>query len=134
MDTSVFYHLASSFLGGQALDVRPDGSGLLMMAPASDSPGQLWRLVPRSDGTYALRTSYLGDGFSLDVINDGTDTTPWLAATGHVTGQIWTLTAQPDGTYQLTSDFTGPDSSLEASGDALGPRLSTGDGPASTGR
>ncbi len=60
MDTSVFYRLASSFLSGQALNVRPDGSGRLMMAPAGDSPGQLSRLVPRSDGKLADRLTNKG--------------------------------------------------------------------------
>jgi M6 family metalloprotease-like protein len=130
MDTSVFYRLTNNILGrGQSLDVVPDGSGQLMMAPAGDYSGQLWRLVGRGDGKYALRTSYLGDCFSLDVINDGVNTTPCLAATGEFTGQLWTLTPWPDGTYRLTNDFTGPNISLDTSADTHDPWLSTGDHP-----
>lgn len=128
MDTSVFYRLTNNSLGhGQSFDVKPDGSGRLMMAPTGDSAGQLWRLVAFSDGKYALRTSYHGDGFSLDVINDGINTTPCLAATGEFTGQMWTLTPWPDGTYRLTNDFTGPDASLDTDGDTHDPGLNTGD-------
>jgi len=128
MDTSVLYRLTNNFLGhGQSLDVKPDGSGRLMMAPTGDYTGQLWRLVARSGGKYALRTSYLGECFSLDVINDGINTTPCLAATGEFTGQMWTLTPWPDGTYRLTNDFTGPDTSLDTYGDTHDPWLNTGD-------
>jgi hypothetical protein len=130
MDTSVFYRLSSGLLGhGQSLDVKPDGSGRLMMAPTGPGPGQLWRLAVRSDGKYALRTSYLGEGFSLDVLNDGINTTPCLAATGDFTGQIWTLAPWRDGTYRLTNDFTGPDTSLGTDADTHDPRLDAGDLP-----
>ena len=60
MDSSVLYRLTNNFLGhGQSLDVNPDGSGRLMMAPTGDSTGQLWSLVDRGGGKYALQTSYL---------------------------------------------------------------------------
>ncbi len=128
LDTSVFYRLTNNFLGpGQSLDVVPDGSGLLKMEVSGDPSGQLWRLVARSSGKYALQTAYLGDCFSLDVINDGTNTTPCLASTGDFTGQLWTLTPWIDGTYRLTSDFTGPDVSLDTYGDTHEPYLNTGD-------
>lgn len=128
MDSSVFYRLTNAFLGhGQSLDVNPDGSGRLMMAPTGDSPGQLWRFIDLGGGKYALRTAYLGECFSLDVINDGVNTTPCLAAAGGFTGQMWTLTPWPDGTYRLTNDFTGPGTSLDTSADTHDPWLNTGD-------
>jgi len=128
MDTSVLYRLTNNFLGhDQSLDVNPDGSGRLMMAPTGDYTGQLWHLVARGGEKYALRTSYLGECFSLDVINDGINTTPCLAATGDFTGQMWTLTQWPDGTYRLTNDFTGPDTSLDTYADTHDPWLNTGD-------
>ena len=128
LDTSVFYRLTNKFLGqGKSLDVVPDGSGLLKMEVTGDHNGQFWRLVARRDGKYALQTAYLGECFSLDVINDGTNTTPCLATTGYRTGQLWTLTPWADGTYRLTSDFTGPEVSLDTYGATHEPYLNTGD-------
>jgi M6 family metalloprotease-like protein len=127
-DTSFSYRLTNRFLGpGQSLDVRSDGSCRLKMAPTGDYSGQHWRLVARSGGRYALQTSYLGECFSLDVINDGTNTTPWLAVTGNYSGQYWTLTPWGDGTYRLTNDFTGPQRSLDTYSDTHDPFLDTGD-------
>jgi M6 family metalloprotease-like protein len=114
LDTSLFYRLTNNFQGqDKALDVKPDGSCRLMMAPTADYSGQFWRLVDLGGGKYALRTLYLGDCFSLDVINDGVkNDTPWLYATGGFTGQSWSLSPWGDGTYKLSNDFTGPDRSL----------------------
>lgn len=113
LDTSFFYRLTNNFQGqGQALDVRPDGSCRLMMAGTGNYSGQFWRLADLGGGKYALRTLYLGDCFSLDVINDGVNETPWLYPTGGFTGQSWSLTPWGDGTYKLSNDFTGPERSL----------------------
>lgn len=99
MDTSVFYRLTNGLLGpGRSLDVLPDGSGQLWMGTSDESSGQRWRLVDHGGGKYALQTSYLGECFSLNVVNDGTNTTPCLAPTGGFSGQNWTLTPRPDGT------------------------------------
>ena len=128
LDTAAFYRLTNNFLGqGKSLDVVPDGSGLLKMEVTGDYGGQFWRLVARSGGKYALRTAYLGECFSLDVINDGINTTPCMATTADVTGQQWTLTPLAGGTYRLTNDFTGPDVSLDTQGATHEPDLNTGD-------
>jgi M6 family metalloprotease-like protein len=127
-DTTFYYRLTNSFLGaGQSLDVIPDGSCRLTMAPTGDYSGQFWKLVDLGGGKYGLRTAYLDDCFSLDVINDGANTTPWLAATGNYSGQFWTLTPWGDGTYRLTNDFTGPGTSLDTYSDTHQPFLDTGD-------
>lgn len=127
-DTSFYYRLTNNFLGpDQALDVSPDGSGGLMMAKTADQSGQFWRLIDLGAGKYALRTLYLGDCFSLDVINDSINDTPWLAPTGNFSGQSWTLTPWGDGTYKLTNDFTGPGKSLNVYSDSHKPFLDTGD-------
>jgi M6 family metalloprotease-like protein len=126
-DTSYYYRLTNNFLGpGQSLDVIPDGSCLLTMAQTGDYTGQWWKLVDQGGGTYALRTAYLGDCFSLDVINDGTNTTPWLAPTGDYSGQFWRLAPWGDGTYKLTNGFTGPEHSLDTYSDTHQPFLDTG--------
>src|SRR5258708_23151254 len=87
----------------------------------------MWGVCAWRDVYYALATTYLGECFSPDVINDGNNTAPCLAATGEYTGQMWTLTPWPDGTYRLTNGFTGPDTSLDTYGDTHDPWLNTGD-------
>jgi hypothetical protein len=127
-DTSYYYRLTNGYLGaGQSLDVIPDGSGHLMMAPTGDYSGQHWKLVDMGSGKYALRTMYLGDDFSLDVINDGKDNSPWLAKTGNFSGQFWSLVPWGDGTYMLTNDFTGPAKHLDTYSDTHEPFLDTDD-------
>ncbi|MBV8956197.1 MAG: hypothetical protein JO179_18810, partial [Solirubrobacterales bacterium] len=105
-----------------------DGSGRIQMAATGDYSGQFWALVPRADAKYSLHTAFLGDCFSLDVINDGTNDTPWLAPSGDFSGQLWELTPLDDGTYRLTNDFTGPSKALDTYGDSPNaPFLNTGD-------
>lgn len=126
-DTSFYYRLTNNFLGmDQSLDVRSDGSYLLKMAQTGNYSGQFWKLVDLSAGKYALRTAYLGDGFSLGVINDGTNTTPQMKATGNYSGQFWSLVPWGDGTYRLTNDFTGPEKHLDTYSDTHEPFLGTG--------
>jgi M6 family metalloprotease-like protein len=129
LDTSFLYRLTNNFQGpGQALDVKADGSGRLMMAATADYSGQYWRLVELGQGKYALRTLYLGDCFSLDVINDGTNETPWLNATGNYSGQFWSLTPWGnEGTYKLTNDFTGTEKSLNVYAESFEPFVGSGD-------
>ncbi|HSN89564.1 MAG TPA: RICIN domain-containing protein, partial [Thermoanaerobaculia bacterium] len=127
-DTTVYYQLTNSFLGsGQALDVEADGSGRLRMSSTGTFQGQFWRLVDHGGGRYALRTEYLGDGFSLDVMNNGRMDTPWLAPVGDYPGQSWALTPWGDGTYRLTNELTGPGKSLDTAGDTNAPVLAPGD-------
>ena len=129
LDTSFYYRLTNDFQGaGFALDVKADGSGRLMMAPDADYSGQYWRFVDLGGGKYALRTLYLGDCFSLDVINDSAKETPWLNATGNFSGQSWSLTPWGDGrTVKLTNDFTGPERSLNVFAESFEPFVGGGD-------
>ena len=128
VDTSFYHQLTNSSLGtDQALEVNPRGQ--LRMERKGASSGQLWTLVERGGGKYALRTELLGDCSSLDVVNDDKDDTPWLAKEADNTGQSWTLTPQSDGTYKLANDFTGPDKFLDTTADTHKPFLSRGDQP-----
>ena len=91
------------------------------------SAASTWKLVDVGGGKYAFRTLYLGDDLSLDIINDGIDTTPCLAQTGNCSGQSWSVTEWGDGTYKLTNDFTGPAKSLSTHADTDAPFIDTGD-------
>ena len=88
LDTTYYYRLTNKCLGANTvLDVNPDGSGRLMMAAAGDFSGQCWKPVDLGGGKCAFRTLYLGDDLSLDIVNDGVNTTPCLAQTGNYSGQ-----------------------------------------------
>lgn len=129
LDTSFYYRLTNAFQGpGFALDVKPDGTGRLMTASTGGYSGQYWRLVDLGGGKYALRTLYLGECFSLDVIADGNDDTPWLNATGNFSGQSWSVTPWGnDGSWRLTNDFTGADRSLNVQAGSFEPIVGPGD-------
>ena len=128
LDTTYYYRLTNNCLGANtALDVNPDGSGRLMMAAVGDFSGQYWKLVDLGGGKYAFRTLYLGDDLSLDIVNDGIDTTPCLAQTGNCSGQSWSVTEWGDGTYKLTNDFIGPAKSLSTHPDTHAPFIDTSD-------
>ncbi len=62
VDTTSYYRLTNSYLGtNTALDVNPNGSGRLMMAPVGAFSGQYWKPVDLGGDRYAFRTLYLGD-------------------------------------------------------------------------
>lgn len=126
-DTRFYYRLTNDFLGqGKSLDVYNDGSYRLRMSESTDSPEQLWKLVDSGGEKYSIRNAYLGNYYSLDVINDDKNDTPFVAESGNYSGQVWTLTPWGDGTFKLTNDFTGPEKSLDTYSDTHQPFLSTG--------
>jgi M6 family metalloprotease-like protein len=128
LDTTYYYRLTNNYLGpNTALDVNPNGSGRLMMAAVGAFSGQYWRPVDLGGGKYAFRTLYLGDNLSLDIINDGVNTTPWLAETGNYSGQYWSVTEWGDGTCKFTNDFTGETKSLDTYSDTHAPFMGPGD-------
>ena len=128
LDTSFYYRLTNKFQGpGQSLDVHSDGSRRLKMASTANFSGQHWRLVDLGNGKYALRTEYLDDCFSLDVINDVAKDKPWLNTTGNFTGQFWSLTPWGDGSYKLSNDFTGAGKSLNVFAQSFELFMGTGD-------
>jgi len=129
IDTTYWYRLTNNYSGpNKAIDTFPNGT--IEIAAAGDFSGQYWRFVPLATGPkYALRTLYLGDGYSLDVYNDnGTSSRiVYLAATGDYSGQYWTLNTWADGTYRLSNDFTGLTKHLDVYSDTLQPMLDTDD-------
>ncbi|RKG93152.1 RICIN domain-containing protein [Corallococcus terminator] len=61
---------------------------------------------------YRLTTLWQGDGLSLDIVNDGTNTTPLLMKTATASGQQWKLTPEANGAWRLTTLWRGADLSL----------------------
>lgn len=84
-------------------DNGTDSEGLLQMAVAGRFSGQYWQLKANDDGSYHLRTLFLGPDRQLSVKND--KKTPILQATNlSAKAQYWTIQAwdsPQDGTWHL---------------------------------
>lgn len=73
-------------------------SGLLKIARDGYYAGQYWQIKPNGDGTYFLRTWWLGPTRQLDVdAQDGE--TPVMQSVEQVLGQRWRIEAWGDGTW-----------------------------------
>jgi hypothetical protein len=130
LDTSRCYRLTNALLGeGQSLDLHSEIEGELDIAETEDRPGQYWRLFPLEDGKYAIRNEQLGDGYSLDVVNDGVNDFLSMTEAEDASGQAWTLTPWGDGTWRLTNECTGPDRCLDIRDDTQEPCFAAGDRP-----
>lgn len=66
---------------------------------------------------YRFTTEWLGEGKSLDVINDNKDNKLVLTKTGNFTGQFWKVTPLGNGYYRLTTKFQGESKSLDVVND-----------------
>ena len=62
---------------------------------------------------YRLTTQWQGDGKSLDILNDGQNNKPILAATANYSSQMWKLTPLGNGFYRLTTQWQGDGKSLD---------------------
>lgn len=138
IDPSAYYRLTNNYLGThKALDVVNDGtnSGKLQMAKTGNFSGQFWHFAKLSgegsNAKYSLRTQFLGEGRSLDVVNDAgvNSRSLRLADTGNFSGQSWTVTpwGVGDGSLRLWNDFTGPGQHLDTYADTHEPFLDGGD-------
>lgn len=86
------------------------------------------------DGYYRLTTQWLGEGRSLDVINDGANDKLHLTATANVTGQFWKLTPVGGGFYRLTTAWLGENKSLDVVNDGTNNKLQMADSGNFTGQ
>ncbi len=82
-----------------------------------DQPDQEWIFTVSEDGSYQVTNSSLGDGFSLDVLNDGVFETLIMAPTGDFSGQQWQVTPLENGYCRLTNAFLGSEIALDVSPD-----------------
>ena len=81
-------------------DAGTDSTGLLQMAADGRYSGQHWQLVPNADGTFFLRTLFLGTNRRLDV-RRGDKRTPVLAEAAPATAQYWRVEPWGDGTWRV---------------------------------
>jgi len=86
------------------------------------------------NGYYRLTNKWLGDGKSLDVVNDGTNSKIQLAESKRVTGQAWKLTLVGDGYYRLTTEWLGADRSLNVINDDTDSKLNLAQSSNATGQ
>ena len=109
-EKDTWYRIQNTFQG-HSLDVLNDGAGnkegLIQMSRTGNFSGQHWQIFPNPDGTYALRTLFLGAGRQLDVYGND-KTVPHLDIAAWVSGQIWTISPWGDGTWHLNNSYTGP--------------------------
>jgi hypothetical protein len=91
----------------------PDGAGfnIISFSPSVAVAPASIEIDPSA--SYRLTTQWLGDGKSLDILNDGTNNHPWLADSGPYSGQYWNLTPLGNGYYRLTTGWLGAEKSLD---------------------
>ncbi|MBK6750314.1 MAG: RICIN domain-containing protein [Acidobacteria bacterium] len=76
------------------------------------------------EGYYRLTTQWLGNGKSLDVVNDGTNNQLQIAKTAKVSGQAWKITPIGDtGYFRLTTEWMGSGKSLDVVNDGKNNKL-----------
>ncbi|KAL1653625.1 hypothetical protein SLS61_003773 [Didymella pomorum] len=107
-DPKMWYRLKNTFQPAtHCLDVVNDNGtsskGFINMAATGNFSGQHWQLKPNGDGTYFLRTLFLGSDKQLGVQSD--KKTPILQpANSSAKGQYWTIGQwdhPQDGTWHL---------------------------------
>lgn len=107
-DDKTWYRLKNTYQPStHCLDVvndnGTDSKGLLQMAATGNFSGQYWQLKANEDGTYCLRTMFLGPDRQLSVKDD--KKTPVLENTNpSALAQYWTIEAwdhPQDGTWRL---------------------------------
>jgi len=72
---------------------------------------------------YRLTTQWLGEGKSLDIVNDGVNNKIQLAPTGNYSGQNWRFTSVGNGYYKLTTQWLGEGKSLDVVNDGRNNQL-----------
>jgi immune inhibitor A len=108
-DSKMWYRLKNTYQPAtKCLDVvndnDVDSTGLLQMAAIGDYSGQHWQLKPNSDGSYCLRTMFLGQNRQLDVRRD--KKTPVLLPTNSMAkAQFWSIKPWGDGTWHLEVSY-----------------------------
>ncbi|KAJ4369585.1 hypothetical protein N0V83_005347 [Neocucurbitaria cava] len=110
-DSKMWYRLKNTYHPDtHCLDVINDNSydstGLLKMARDGRYSGQHWQIKSNGDGTYFLRTLFLGPNRQLDTLAHD-KTTPILQPTAFVMNQFWQITPWGDGTWCLTNAYSG---------------------------
>ncbi|KAI1124163.1 hypothetical protein F5Y10DRAFT_36979 [Nemania abortiva] len=135
LDTSRIYSLTNAYTeSGKVLSADSPRSSLQMrevVSGAAPSASAQWFLTPTTlSPFYRLHTTSLGEGMSLDVLNDNGTSSVGLhmAATGDYSGQYWRFDPwATGGGYRLSNNFTGPAMHLDVYSDTLQAHLASDD-------
>ena len=108
-DPRMWYRITNS-VAEYSLDIVNDDtrSGGLKMAATGNYSGQFWQAVSNGEGTYKLRSLFLGPNRCLDVYGND-KTKPHMAVSGDYSGQKWIIGAWGDGTWHLENTYSGKD-------------------------
>lgn len=110
-DPKKWYRLKNTYQPAtNSLDVINDNgsnsTGLLQMARDGNFSGQHWQIKSNGDGTYHLRTLFLGPNRQLDVYGND-KLKPVLQNAGFFSGQFWSIKPWGDGTWHLENAYSG---------------------------
>jgi immune inhibitor A len=110
-DSKKWYRLKNTYQPAtDSLDIINDNgtnsTGLLQMARDGNFSGQHWQIKSNGDGTYHLRTLFLGANRQLDVYSND-KLKPVLQTAGFLSGQFWTIKPWGDGTWHLENTYSG---------------------------
>jgi immune inhibitor A len=113
----MWYRLKNTYqTASHSLDVINDNgtnsTGLIQMARDGNFSGQHWQIKSNGDGTYHLRTLFLGPKRQLDVYGDDKNT-PVLQKAGNYSGQYWMIKPWGDGAWHLENAYSGPNLYLD---------------------
>lgn len=117
IDTAKYYTLSNAMLGEDKVVTGMVDANLgnsVMLRPAVKHPMQLWVIVSTKYG-YNLRNVEHGADFSLEVVNEGSDS-KWVSlgpTTKNASGQFWRISRNPDNTYRITSLWQGTEKALD---------------------
>jgi len=76
-----------------------------------DFPSNFYSQTVRN-GYYRLTTKWLGEGKSLDIVNDGTNDKVQMANSTNASGQSWKVTSLGNDYYRLNTEWLGEEKSL----------------------
>jgi immune inhibitor A len=112
LNTRTWYRLKNAHMPDtQCVDVINENGinsvGHMEMRGDGNYSGQHWHIRSNGDGTYFLRTLFLGPNRQLDVhLHD--KSTPVLQTFAHTTGQYWQIKPWGDGMWHLENAYNGP--------------------------
>ncbi|KAH7089752.1 M6 family metalloprotease domain-containing protein [Paraphoma chrysanthemicola] len=107
-------------------DNGTDSKGNIEMRNDGNYSGQYWQIKSNDDGTYFLRTMFLGPNRQLDVyIHEKAK--PVLQAFAHVTAQYWQIKPWGDGTWHIENSYNGQYQYLDVEDGGINVKLQKAD-------
>lgn len=103
-----------------------NSKGNLELRRHGNYSGQHWQIVPNGDGTYRLRTLFLGPNRHLDVLKHD-KSTPVLQTEVNVCGQYWSIKPWGDGTWHLENAYNGQYQYLDIEDGGIDLKMKTAD-------